>query len=185
MKIVADGFEIDFSDAIDAFVFDEKDSSKPTFHGAPMKAVDVIVEFEDVYLFVEIKDFHDPSIFDIRTTKHADIQNQVQEQPLSQDQKNDNFKWLKNYLKYKYRDSLLYRYAEDKADKPIRYICLLSFETGLNCVVAKVLKQELPIRRPRTSTGQVRWVRDLVLSCEVINLAVWNKTFPKWPARKI
>ncbi len=38
MKIVkADGFEFRFEDALDAFVFDEKDSTKATFHGAPMK----------------------------------------------------------------------------------------------------------------------------------------------------
>lgn len=40
MKVViADGFEFRFSDAIDAYVFDEKDSSKATFHGAPMKGL--------------------------------------------------------------------------------------------------------------------------------------------------
>ena len=33
MKIVeADGFEFRFEDALDAFVFDETDSTKPTFH---------------------------------------------------------------------------------------------------------------------------------------------------------
>lgn len=38
MKVVAaDGFEFQFTDALDAFVFDETDSTKPTFHGAPMK----------------------------------------------------------------------------------------------------------------------------------------------------
>ncbi len=29
MKIAVDGFEFDFQDAIDAFVFDEKDRSSP------------------------------------------------------------------------------------------------------------------------------------------------------------
>ncbi len=33
MKIAVDGFEFDFQDAIDAFVFDEKDRSSPTYHG--------------------------------------------------------------------------------------------------------------------------------------------------------
>ena len=41
MKIDADGFSFDFTDAINAFVFDEKDKSKPTYHGLPMKAVEL------------------------------------------------------------------------------------------------------------------------------------------------
>ena len=49
MKIVeADGFEFRFEDALDAFVFDETDSTKPTFHGAPMKGVDIVAEFAAV-----------------------------------------------------------------------------------------------------------------------------------------
>ena len=57
-----DGFSFDFSDALDAFVFDEKDRFKPTFHGQPMKAVDIVVELADAYLYVEIKDFYDPVV---------------------------------------------------------------------------------------------------------------------------
>ena len=61
-----DGFSFDFSDALDAFVFDEKDRSKPTFHGQPMKAIDIIVELLDAYLYVKIKNFHDPASYDVR-----------------------------------------------------------------------------------------------------------------------
>ena len=67
MKVVAaDGFEFQFTDALDAFVFDEKDRSKPTFHGAPMKGVDIVAEFEEAYVYVELKDYDDPSIYDVR-----------------------------------------------------------------------------------------------------------------------
>ncbi len=58
-----DGFSFDFTDALDAFVFDEKNSSNPHFHGQPMKAVDIVAEFPDAYLFVEMKDFDDPKIY--------------------------------------------------------------------------------------------------------------------------
>ena len=38
MKVEADGYLIDFGDEIiSAFTFDEKDSTKTTFHGVPMK----------------------------------------------------------------------------------------------------------------------------------------------------
>ncbi len=57
MKIVADGFEFQFTDALDAFVFDEKDAGKRTFHGAPMKAVDIVAEFKTEYVYVEVKEY--------------------------------------------------------------------------------------------------------------------------------
>jgi hypothetical protein len=99
MKIVVDGFEFDFQDAISAFVFDEKDRTSPTYHGLShaMKAVDLIVELEDDYLFVEVKDFHEPEEYQDRNF----------------------FNHLRDVLKYKYRDSFLYRWAEQKTDKPI------------------------------------------------------------------
>jgi len=161
-----DGFSFNFTDALDAFVFDEKDSSKPTFHGQPMKAVDIVVELADAYLYLEIKDFHDPAAYDI--TK-SDAEEEMKT-------KRDGFKWLKNYLKYKYRDSYLYRYAEKKVEKPIHYICLLTFENALNTVMQKALVKELPVGR-----ASRRWKQELVSSCQVVNLVKWNQHFPKWP----
>ena len=61
MKIVADGFVFDFTDARHVFVFDETDRTKATYHGVTrMKAVDIIVELEHHYLFVEMKEMYDP-----------------------------------------------------------------------------------------------------------------------------
>ena len=118
-----DGFTFDFTDAIDAFVFDEKDKSKSTYHGAPMKAVDILVELDDAYL---------------------------------------------------------YRHAEQKVDKPIHYICLLSFDNALNNAMQKALKKELPMGR-----ASPRWKTTLVESCQVLNIERWNQNFPKWPAHKV
>jgi hypothetical protein len=140
MRIEADGFAFDFTDALDAFIFDEKDRSKPTFHGQPMKEVDVVAEFEGAYVYVEVKDFDDPEIYN---GKSAD---DIDETDLRT--RHDHFKWLKNYLKYKYRDSYLFRHAENKVDKPIHYICLLNFDNALNVRMKKALSQELPEYAP-------------------------------------
>ena len=171
MKIVvADGFEFRFSDAIDAYLFDEKDSSKPTFHGAPMKGVDIVAEFASAYVYVELKDYDDPSAYDIRTAANDDERKARQ----------DSFKWLKNYLKYKFRDSHLYRYAEGKVDKPVHYICVLTFDNALNSRMLNELKRELPVGKKPS-----RWTQSLVNSCQVVNLAKWNEVFPKWPATRL
>ena len=123
MKIVeADGFEFRFEDALDAFVFDETDSTKPTFHGAPMKGVDIVAEFAEAYVYVELKDYDDPSIYNVLGAATEDERNSRQA----------SFKWLKNYLKYKFRDSCLYRHAEQKVDKPVHYVCLITFELSVD-----------------------------------------------------
>ena len=169
MKIVADGFCFDFTDALDVFVFDEKDRTKPTYHGVPMKAVDLVAEFPDAYVFVEMKDFDDPDMYDqVLAENDEEIK-----------KRRDNFKWLKNYLKYKYRDTYLFRHAEEKVNKPIHYICLLTFDNALNTAMQKALKRELPVGK-----ASRRWVREIVKSCHVVNLTKWNENFPKWPVSR-
>lgn len=148
--IEIDGYSFDFPDAADAFVFDETDQSKPNFHGVTqLKCVDIIAEFEDSYIFIEIKDYDDPSISDVKNSQ-LDHQRKTRQ---------EHFRWLKNYLKYKYRDSYLYRHAEDKVNKPIHYICLTNFDNALNHKMQKDLKYELPV-------GKVS--------------KRWNQNFPKW-----
>ncbi len=105
MILIEGGLEFNFSDAIYGFKFDETDKHNEHYHGLShcMKAVDFIIELENDYLFVEVKDFHDPE-------RYRD---------------SEGFKKLKNDLKIKLRDSLLYRFAEDRIDKPVRYLCLI------------------------------------------------------------
>ena len=166
MKIDADGFSFDFTDALDAFVFDETDKSKATFHGAPMKAVDIIAEFKDAYVFVEMKRFGNVDAYDINSSSG--------EEELKPRQK--HFNQLKECLKYKYRDSCLFRHAEQKVDKPIHYICIINFDNGLNMHMQKILKKELPVGR-----ANKRWKYALAASCQVLNMEGWNRNFPKWP----
>ena len=166
MKVDADGFSFNFTDALNAFIFDEKDKSKPTYHGQPMKAVDIVAEFDDAYVFVEMKDFDDPATYDVK-----DFSTEVELKA-----KRAGFKWLKNYLKYKYRDSYLFRHAEQKVEKPIHYICLLTFDNALNTAMRKALTKELPV-----GLASRRWNQEIVKSCQVVNVAKWNENFPKWP----
>lgn len=158
MIVNADGYSIDFTDAINVFVFDEKDPNKSTFHGQPMKAVDVIAEFHDRDIFLEIKEYLD---------KGDEIGSQAEKR-----------NWLQDYLKYKYRDSFLYRYAEGKVDKPIHYICLLNFDNALNSHIKKCLKRELPVEKSK------RWHKKIVESCQVVNLKKWEENFPNWTITK-
>lgn len=160
MIVEVDGFEFNFTDAINAFVFDEKDKEKPAYHGLShaMKAVDLIVEFDSTYLFVEVKDFHSPGEY--RESGH--------------------FNHLLNSLKYKYRDSWLYRWAENKVDKPIHYLCLLSLESALLLRMQKEMRKQLPL-----DISLSRWQRGIAESCVILNLEHWNRRFRAWPVSKV
>lgn len=167
-RVRADGFAFDFFGALDAFVFDEQDRNKPTFHGAPMKAVDVVAEFANYHVYVEIKD---PPALETYIPELMESGRVASEA--------DYFKWLQNQLICKYRDSLLYRHAERKAEKPVIYICLLIMSNAQCNRLRKNLYHGLPVKRVP------RWKRGIVESCHVVNLTRWNRTFPRWPVRRL
>lgn len=160
MRIEVDGFEFDFTDAIDVFIFDETDKTKSTYHGLShaMKAIDLVVELKDAYLFVEVKDFHSP----------ADYRD------------GDHFNHLRESLKGKYRDSWLYRWAENKVDKPIYYLCLLTLENALISRMNKEMRKQLPPGMPVE-----RWQKSIAEACVVLNLKRWNSRFSAWPVSRI
>lgn len=164
------GYEFLFEEALEAFVFDERDSAKATFHGVPMKCVDIVAEFEDAYVYVELKDYDDPLFYDVSSAATEEEARKRQA----------HFNWLKDYLKYKFRDSYLYRHAEGKVDKPVHYVCLIAFDNALNSMMQKALRRELPVGK-----ASPRWMKALAESCHVLNLDKWNENFPKWPARRL
>ncbi len=166
LELEADGFKFQFKDAMSAYIFDEKDSKSSTFHGGFMKGVDIIAEYESAYVFIEMKDYD-------AINEEYNIKNIEQEQDEARKESvRKNFKWLKNYLKYKFRDTYLYRCAEGKVEKPVHYFCLVTFEDALNNVLKKSLTQELPIGKK----GR-RWIQELAKSCQVLNIQTWNRNF--------
>ena len=62
-------------------------------------------------MFIEVKDFHNSEQYN----------------------ETDHFNFLIKSLKYKYQDTWLYRWGENKIDKAIKYLCLLKLDTPLLC----------------------------------------------------
>lgn len=172
MRIATDGWEFDFTDAINVFKFDNQDRNDLMYHGAPMKAVDIIVELASNYLFIEVKAYDNPEEF-LSQVKEVNVNGKPSQKSARA--------WLIEYLKYKYRDSFLYRYAENKIDKPIIYLCLLNFDSALNRELIKNLHQQLPVRNKYME----RWKKEIVNKCYVLNEIQWNEKFPKWQVKNI
>ena len=160
MMLQEGNLQFDFIGAIQTWKVDASSGEPTTCHGLShcMKAVDFIVEYDDHYRFVEVKN---PP----QSDRYASIRNQAE---------------LLGHLVGKFRDTFLYRWAENKLDKPVDYRCLVEVDSPLLLPLNKVLRVQLPAQRL-----PARWQRPLARDCSVANLAVWNKSFPDIPVRKI
>ena len=156
--------QIDIADAISGRKFDGAD------HGlTSMKAVDFIVELEDRYLFIELKDPDDPEAAPERRGRFLERLRSG---------------GLDESLKYKYRDSFLYEWASGRADKPIDYFVLIaldSLEDGHLLTRTEALQRKLPKRGP---SGRP-WQREIVRGCGVFNVESWNRRFPLHPVSRV
>ena len=159
--------EINFTNAIDGFVFDQMDKRLPKFHGlARMRRVDLIVDMPEYVAYIEIKDPEHPKA-----------------------QKRDVEKLLKKLeegtlaisFANKLIDSFVYGWAERKAEKPIRYYSIVTLDNELVVHLSDEIEKILPpLGVPIT-----RWKRAFLEHCQVFNLHLWNECFPDWPARRI
>lgn len=169
-QVECDGYRFKFPGALAAFKFDSTEPDDPYYHGVPMKAVDVVAEFENAYVFIEIKNFHNIDKYDEGTAESKEDLQDIR----------GAYNTLKSVLKYKCRDSLLFRVAENKAYKPVHYICLMNLNPSTLHGLAKVLSKELPVGYAST-----RWKRPLVVSYSIINEFLFKRLFPHWSLEQI
>lgn len=122
-----------------------------------MKAVDFIVELDDRYLFVEVKDpAHSRALPAARAAFAQELASGA----------------LSVTLARKLRDSMLYRWAQEKLDKDVYYVVLIEL-SGLGpaeyLAVTETLQREVPLARMPAS-----WRRPLVKDAVVLGMAAWN-----------
>lgn len=122
-----------------------------------MKAVDFIVDFGGFYLFVEVKD---PDDTKATAERRAQFVGELQQPEFTRK------------LSLKYRDSLLYRWAEQQPEKPVRYVVLLqlaTFQPAQYATIDQALKCAIPAQgTPAT------WTRAVVDGVAVVDMGVWN-----------
>ncbi|MBR8807140.1 hypothetical protein [Porphyromonas levii] len=156
--LTTDGYRFDFPKAKQIIKFDGVE------HGFShcMKAVDVVVELNDeTTLFIEIKEE--------RANKNAT--NSLESKESKQAKRN-----FYDDLKYKHRDSYIYRYCEDALTPRCYYICLLDFDSALLMQSQRVLRTEaFPKKMP------MRWKKNYIEDVFVVNAETWaNSDLSKW-----
>lgn len=162
MKLVTDGYEFDFAHAVALYKFDEPDKSNAHYHGLSycMKAVDVIAEFPNFQLWIEIKDYPQLRLEQIRKGEKGKSGKTIVRE-------------IQETLKLKFRDTFLYRYGEG-CNKKIVYVCLTNFNNKECEYFCKQLKKVIP-----AGTKGPRWSIELVASehCFVVDIHAWKRNF--------
>lgn len=168
MKLRERDLEIDFTNAIDAIVFDQMKADQPGYHGiGQMHRVDFVVELEEAILFVEVKDPGNPKA---QAEGLAKFHGELQDGTLS-----DTFA-------AKFIDTFLYRWAEECLHKPVHYISLVTLEDS---ELLPNFSDEIARKLPPMGKSVPRWKRQLVENCQVFNIELWNASFPNWPAARV
>ena len=183
VQVEKDFHRFHFADALDAFVFDEGDQTKLNCHGAKMMTkVDILGNFEHFELYLEIKEYYNDE------DTECEIVHKGQ-----RDTPADQFRFHKNVLKYKFRDTLLYRYVAGKVHKPIKYFVLAYLKTPELHRIEELLNHELPVNIPdlmqelknKPPSNRPLWNQPLVNECKVLNFEKWNKYYPQWRVEKV
>lgn len=157
--IQAEGYAIDFPKATNLYLFDQTDNMSPYFHGVnAFKKVDVMAEFPDRHLWIEIKTYNAHTVKSMMTNTKQRVTKE----------------WLRDDLVGKFKDTFLYRYAEKQLKKPIYYVCLMDFGDEAKFIY-EYLNKELKIFLPNKSISS-RWKIDFVSGIIVLNPSKWNRT---------
>ena len=167
MTVLVEGnLQITIQNAVGARKFDDQQTHRLSHC---MKAVDFVVEFDDYYLFIEIKDPQNPRAPARETNRFARsfLSGEIDDE-----------------LRFKYRDSFLTEWADERADKPIDYLVLIALDqlSPPDLLTRQdQLRRLLPLQRP----GPRPWPRPIVRNCGVFNIATWNTTFPNYQVTRL
>ena len=167
MKLRERDIEIEFTNAIDAMIFDQMKTDQPDYHGiGEMHRVDFVVEFDDAIVFIEVKDPANPK---------------AQEKGLRKFQKELNDGTLSSTFAAKFTDSFFYRWAENKLSKTVHYLSLVTLESE----VLPNFSDEIAKKISPLGKSSSRWQRHPIQNCQVFNIETWNDNFPKWPVTRL
>lgn len=174
-QIEADGYVFNFADdVVEAIVFDSIE-----YNGVQhaMKSVDIIAEFPEEYLFIELKKYDaNRGGIEFRCPIWDDKKLISSKCPLNNHkEKRDkaSTKRIASDLRRKYCDTLLYYFAEGKLTKSVNYFCVIGgCDSAIMLRLQEILKHALPKGIPTTT----RWMRPLVKNLAVVNVKTWNES---------
>lgn len=161
MTVLAENdLAFDFSSAIEAIIFDDDALHSPS----TIKRVDFIAEFNDRFVFIEVKDPDRPGAANPEAFKTKLLTGN-----------------LIPDLAGKYRDSYWFRSLSGKVTKPVHYVVLISMaslEPALLLAKQDELKRSLPIIHKD-------WSAPCAAGCAILNLDQYKKQFGTNSVRRL
>ena len=160
MKLVEGDLEFFFSGAISAVKFDDE-----TVHGSSsIQPVDFVVEFDEVFRFVEVKDPDVPNAENV-----AEFKEKLKSGKLTRQ------------LAGKYRDSLFFRGFQSNSQKSVEYVVLLSMkvlEDALLIAKQDELQRSIPF-------SHATWEGTSASVCAILNIDQWKKRYGEESIRRL
>jgi len=160
VKLQERDLEFDFNGAISVIKFDDG----ATHASSSIQAVDFIIEYEDCYRFVEIKDPDEPGAAKVDAFR----------------EKLKSGKLIRN-LAGKYRDSLFFRGLQANTEKDVEYVVLLSMsalDDALFLVKQDELKRSIPF-------SHQSWQRNSATACAILSVNQWKKRYGHDSVRRL
>lgn len=152
MKLQERDLEFDFSGAIRALKFDDG-----AIHASSsIQPVDFVIEFEDCFRFVEVKDPDEPGAVNVAAFR----------------EKLRSGKLIRS-LAGKYRDTLFFRGFQEDSQKDVEYVVLLSMsalDDALLLAKQDELKRSIPF-------SHQTWNRNSAAVCVILNMTQWKRRF--------
>jgi hypothetical protein len=152
MKLQERDLEFDFEGAVEAVKFD--DGKTHTF--SSVQPVDFVVEYEDCYRFVEVKDPDEPGAANIEAFRV----------------KLKSGKLIRS-LAGKYRDSLFFRGFQKNPQKNVEYVVMLSMG-ALDDALLLAKQDELHRSIPFSHQS---WQCNSATVCVILNFNQWKKRY--------
>lgn len=147
--------------------FDQQDPDHADFHDLEnMPRVDFVVELDKEVYFIELKDTNRPDAADPGgATFMKKIASGKVEQSLAE----------------KYLYTFFFRWAENRLNKQVHYVCLITLEDPM----VNILADDLAATLRHLLKPSKRWTRQPLASCQVHSLQSWAEAFPEWPIRRM
>lgn len=151
-----------FEKSMNAYIAD-----KPTYSG--LLRVDFIVELEDKYLFIEVKDI-----------EHEKTKSEYKENLLNELKIEKRNPFLMR-MSSKFKDTILYNWAKNQYfKKPVFYIIILQFE-ALNAESRGRLSEKLLSFLPTCLKNEDFLNNVKIKKCKIINIDEWNNDYKDFP----
>ena len=152
MKLKERDLEFDFTGASAALKFDDG----TTHASSSIQPVDFVVENEDCYRFVEVKDPDEPDAANVLAFR----------------EKLKSGKLIRS-LARKYRDSLFFRGFQGNPQKDVEYVVLLSMN-ALDDALLLAKQDELQRSIPVCHQS---WQSKSATACVILNMNQWKKRY--------